>query len=58
MRLADVRYGHRIRDLTLGYMVAKQAEKHGDRIYLTVLPDGKGSLAFRPDTYGRDRRIA
>lgn len=24
--------------------------------YLTVLPDGHGSLAFRPDSYGRDRR--
>jgi murein L,D-transpeptidase YcbB/YkuD len=24
--------------------------------YLTVLPDGRGGLAFRPDTYGRDRR--
>lgn len=26
--------------------------------YLTVLPDGHGGLAFRPDTYGRDRRAA
>jgi len=24
--------------------------------YLTVLPDGRGGLAFRPDTYGRDRQ--
>jgi murein L,D-transpeptidase YcbB/YkuD len=26
--------------------------------YLTVLPDGQGGLAFRPDSYGRDRRAS
>lgn len=39
MTLKDTRLGYRIRDLTIGNVVARQAERLGDKVYLTFLPD-------------------
>jgi crotonobetaine/carnitine-CoA ligase len=56
LRLAAVRGGHAIRDLTLGGMVARQAERLGDKVYLTFLPDGRRYTYRDLDTHSN--RIA
>lgn len=37
--LRDKRLGYEIRELTIGKVVARQAERFGDKTYLTFLPD-------------------
>ena len=38
---ADQRMGFAVTDLTIGHILARQAEKHGDRTYLHYIPDGR-----------------
>jgi crotonobetaine/carnitine-CoA ligase len=39
VQIRDSRLGYAIRDLTIGNVVARQAERWGDKVYLTFLPD-------------------
>jgi crotonobetaine/carnitine-CoA ligase len=39
VRLNDTRLGYAIRELTIDNVVARQAERYGDKVYLTFLPD-------------------
>jgi len=41
MRHSDQYRTHKIRDLTMGHVLAEQVAKNGDKVFLTYLPDGR-----------------
>jgi crotonobetaine/carnitine-CoA ligase len=49
---AEQRMGFAVTDLTIGHILARQAEKYGDRTYLHYIPDG------RTYSYGEVHRLS